>query len=51
MTRNGHHWLWTLKSDFADSRAALDFLSHYQRADGKIPHESVAIRNARSVVH
>ncbi len=27
------------EEDFADSRAALDFLSHYQRADGKIPHE------------
>jgi glycogen debranching enzyme len=27
------------EDDFADSRAALDFLSHYQRADGKIPHE------------
>ncbi len=27
------------EGDFADTRTALDFLSHYQRADGKIPHE------------
>ena len=27
------------EGDFADTRPALDFLSHYQRADGKIPHE------------
>lgn len=25
--------------DFATSREAIDFLAHYQRADGKIPHE------------
>ena len=27
------------EGDFADTRTALDFLSHYQRADGKVPHE------------
>jgi len=27
------------EGDFADTRTALDFLSHYQRADGRIPHE------------
>jgi len=27
------------EGDFANTRAALDFLSHYQRADGRIPHE------------
>jgi len=40
----GRDALWTsfaLNSEggFADTRTALDFLSHYQRADGKIPHE------------
>ncbi len=48
--RPGYAWffgrdaLWTslalnAEGDFADTRTALDFLSHYQRADGKIPHE------------
>jgi glycogen debranching enzyme len=27
------------EGDFADARQALDFISKYQRADGKIPHE------------
>ena len=27
------------EGDFADTRTALDFLSRYQRADGRIPHE------------
>ncbi len=27
------------EGDFADTRIALDFVSKYQRADGKIPHE------------
>jgi glycogen debranching enzyme len=27
------------EGDFANTRTALDFLSKYQRADGKIPHE------------
>jgi glycogen debranching enzyme len=40
----GRDALWTafaLNSygDFATTRAALDFLAKYQRADGKIPHE------------
>ncbi len=40
----GRDSLWTsfaLNSvgDFATSRAAIDFLSRYQRDDGKIPHE------------
>ena len=40
----GRDALWTsfalnAEGDFADTRTALDFLSHYQRADGKIPHE------------
>jgi glycogen debranching enzyme len=29
----------TASGDFTDSRAALEFVSKYQRADGKIPHE------------
>jgi glycogen debranching enzyme len=40
----GRDALWTslalnAQGDFADTRAALDFLSHYQRADGKVEHE------------
>lgn len=40
----GRDALWTslaldADGDFATTRTALDFLSHYQRADGKIPHE------------
>lgn len=40
----GRDALWTVlalnaEGDFASSRAALDFLRKYQRADGKIPHE------------
>jgi glycogen debranching enzyme len=40
----GRDALWTsfalnAEGDFADARTALDFLSHYQRADGKMPHE------------
>jgi glycogen debranching enzyme len=40
----GRDALWTsfalnAEGDFADTRTALDFLSHYQRADGKVPHE------------
>jgi glycogen debranching enzyme len=36
--------LWTFfalkaEGDFADTRTVLDFLSHYQRTDGKVPHE------------
>ncbi|HWY55839.1 MAG TPA: amylo-alpha-1,6-glucosidase [Terriglobales bacterium] len=49
-TRPGFAWffgrdaLWTsfalnAEGDFADTRTALDFLSHYQRADGRVPHE------------
>jgi len=49
-TRPGFAWFfgrdaaWTsfalnAEDDFADTRTALDFLSRYQRADGKIPHE------------
>jgi glycogen debranching enzyme len=48
--RPGYAWffgrdaLWTsfafnAEGDFADTRTALDFVSHYQRADGKVPHE------------
>lgn len=29
----------TASGDLADSRAALQFISKYQRADGKVPHE------------
>ena len=40
----GRDALWTTLSldstgDFATTRTALEFLSQYQRADGKIPHE------------
>jgi glycogen debranching enzyme len=40
----GRDALWTslaldAEGDFATTRTALDFLSQYQRADGKIPHE------------
>src|ERR1700722_17804020 len=40
----GRDALWTsfalnAEGDFADTRTALDLLSHYQRADGKVPHE------------
>jgi glycogen debranching enzyme len=40
----GRDALWTAfaldsTGDFATTRTALDFLSQYQRADGKIPHE------------
>jgi glycogen debranching enzyme len=40
----GRDALWTAlalnaEGDFASTRTALDFLSKYQRADGKIPHE------------
>ena len=40
----GRDALWTslaldAEGDFADTRVALEFLSKYQRADGKIPHE------------
>jgi glycogen debranching enzyme len=40
----GRDALWTslaldAEGDFANTRAALDFLSKYQRADGKMPHE------------
>ncbi|HXW90751.1 MAG TPA: amylo-alpha-1,6-glucosidase [Terriglobales bacterium] len=40
----GRDALWTAfalnaEGAFARTRTALDFLSHYQRADGKIPHE------------
>src|SRR4029079_2252066 len=40
----GRDSLWTslaldASSDFATTRAALDFVAKYQRADGKIPHE------------
>lgn len=40
----GRDALWTAfalhaEGAFASARTALDFLSHYQRADGKIPHE------------
>lgn len=40
----GRDALWTALAlnsygDFAATRAALDFLKKYQRADGKIPHE------------
>jgi glycogen debranching enzyme len=48
--RPGYAWffgrdaLWTsfglnAEGDFTDTRTALDFLSRYQRADGKVPHE------------
>ncbi len=48
--RPGYAWffgrdaLWTsfalnAEGEFADTRTALDFLTHYQRADGKVPHE------------
>ena len=30
---------WDAEGDFRSTRAALEFLGHYQRADGKIPHE------------
>ncbi len=40
----GRDALWTslaldAEGDFADTRVALEFLSKYERADGKIPHE------------
>nr|MBA3243535.1 amylo-alpha-1,6-glucosidase [Acidobacteriota bacterium] len=40
----GRDALWTTLAlhsygDFASTRAALDFLKKYQRADGKVPHE------------
>jgi len=40
----GRDALWTsfalnAEGDFADTRTALDFLSRYQRADGRVPHE------------
>ena len=40
----GRDALWTAlaldaEGDFANTRTALDFLSKYQRADGKMPHE------------
>ena len=40
----GRDALWTAlaldaEGDFGNTRTALDFLSKYQRADGKIPHE------------
>ena len=40
----GRDALWTALAldaagDFATTRTALDFLSKYQRADGKVPHE------------
>ena len=40
----GRDALWTsfaldAEGDFADTRTALEFLIHYQRADGKVPHE------------
>ena len=40
----GRDALWTslaldAEGDFANTRVALDFLSKYQRADGKMPHE------------
>ncbi len=40
----GRDSLWTslaldAEGDFATTRLALDFLSKYQRADGKVPHE------------
>ena len=40
----GRDALWTslaldAEGDFASTRVALDFLSKYQRADGKVPHE------------
>ncbi|HYM07557.1 MAG TPA: hypothetical protein VEU11_13440, partial [Terriglobales bacterium] len=40
----GRDALWTslaldAEGDFADTRMALEFLSKYQRADGKVPHE------------
>jgi glycogen debranching enzyme len=40
----GRDALWTAlaldaEGDFANTRTALDFLSKYQRADGKVPHE------------
>ncbi len=40
----GRDSLWTslaldAEGDFGSTRTALDFLSKYQRADGKIPHE------------
>jgi glycogen debranching enzyme len=40
----GRDALWSsfaldAEGDFSDTRIALDFLSRYQRADGKIPHE------------
>jgi len=40
----GRDALWTVlaldaENDFPSSRASLEFLARYQRADGKIPHE------------
>jgi len=40
----GRDSLWTslalnAEGDFASTRTALEFLSQYQRADGKVPHE------------
>lgn len=30
---------WNASGDFRSAKTALDFLGHFQRADGKIPHE------------
>jgi len=40
----GRDSLWTSlalnsEGDYATARTALDFISHYQRQDGKVPHE------------
>jgi len=46
----GRDSLWTsfalnAEGDYASTRTALDFLSKYQRADGKIPHEIAQTAN------
>ena len=51
----GRDALWTAlalnaEGDFGTTRTALDFLSKYQRADGKVPHEISRGAN-RSLVH
>jgi glycogen debranching enzyme len=49
----GRDSMWTsfalnAEGDYATTRAAIDFISKYQRADGKVPHE---ISQSASLVH
>jgi len=51
----GRDSLWTslalnAAGDFATTRAALQFISEFQREDGKMPHEIATGRQLRSLV-